>query len=434
MKSRFLLVFIIMSIGLLPKAQDVFKVTDSLFNTLNDTATIPRDENVTQSHTIMDKKWNHIKTKFFTLNLGAAILLDHNALVQDAATQVGKVDPGTEFRGDRLIASGAFFASSKFPVKYMVSVNFNGLDAPQDKKSFDFIDWNIELPLGKKVGWLTIGKQKEGVGLEYIMPGTQAQYMERSTGEPMFVRQRNLGIRYSNSVLGQRMTYTLGFFNNYWETGKSFADNGSQVTARVSGLPHYTSDRDLIHLAAAYRYSGPSDGKLSYKAKPEANTAPSFISTGSFDAEEAGTLMFEGVVAKEAVMILLEYMHTSVNSPAAGNPDFWYWQAGASWFPTGENRRYNKTTGNPGKVIPKRNFKFRNGTGPGAIELAARITQTNGTDAGIAGGKFTRFTAGINWFPNAHFRYTINYGYGQLVRNNLIGYSSFWQFRAQFEL
>jgi hypothetical protein len=41
---------------------------------------------------------------------------------------------------------------------------------------------------------------------------------------------------------------------------------------------------------------------------------------------------------------------------------------------------------------------------------------------------------GVNWFPNAHFRYTINYGYGQLIRNALTGYSGFWQFRVQFEL
>ena len=32
---------------------------------------------------VMAKKWNQIKTKYFTLNIGAAILLDHNVAVQD---------------------------------------------------------------------------------------------------------------------------------------------------------------------------------------------------------------------------------------------------------------------------------------------------------------------------------------------------------------
>jgi len=425
-----------MSLVFTTAGQDVFRSTDSVLNTLNDTATIRGEANGTQAPPIMDKKWNQIKTKFFTLNLGFAILLDHNILVQDDDNieQVGKVEPGSEFRGDRFIASGSLLFFKKHPWRYMISVNYNGMDAPQGKKSFDFIDWNLEIPIGKKEGWITIGKQKEGVGMEYIMPGTQGQYMERSTGEPMFVRQRNVGIRYSNSILGQRMTYTLGFFNNYWETGKSFSENGSQVTARVSGLPHYASDRDLVHLGLAFRYTSSTDGKLSYKAKPEANTAPSFVNTGSFDADQASTYMAELLIAKESVMVFAEYMHASVRSSAVGDPNLWYWQLGAGWFPTGENRRYNKTTGNPGKLIPKRNFKFRKGSGPGAIELASRITQTNGTDAGLAGGRFTRFTVGVNWFPNAHFRYTVNYGYGQLVRDNLIGYSGFWQFRVQFEL
>jgi phosphate-selective porin len=436
MNSRLFLVLSAMAVCMTSTAQDIGRVTDSLLNTLNDTATIRREENGTQAPPMMDKKWNQIKTKFFTLNIGAAILLDHNILVQDAdnIAQVGKVDPGTEFRGDRFIASGSLLFFKKHPWRYMVSVNFNGLDAPQGKKSFDFIDWNLEIPIGKKEGWLTIGKQKEGVGMEYIMPGTQGQYMERSTGEPMFVRQRNVGIRYSNSILKQRMTYTLGFFNNYWETGKSFSDNGSQITARVTGLAHYTSDRDLVHLGIGYRFTTATYGNLSYKARPEANTAPSFVSTGSFAADKASTYMAELFVAQESVAIFGEYMHAAVRSAVTGDPNLWYWQIGGSWFPTGENRRYNKTTGNPGKLIPKRNFKFRQGTGPGAIEIASRITQTDGTDAGIAGGRFTRWTLGLNWFPNAHFRYTINYGYGQLVRNDLIGYSSFWQFRVQFEL
>jgi phosphate-selective porin OprO and OprP len=434
--TRILLFVSAMTFCVITSAQNLGKATDSMLNSLNDTATIRLEENGTQAPPMMDKKWNQIRSKYFTLNLGAAILWDHNVLVQDATNiaQVGKVEPGSEFRGDRFIASGSLLFFKKHPWRYMVSVNFNGLDAPQDKKSFDFIDWNIEIPIGKKEGWITIGKQKEGVGMEYIMPGTQGQYMERSTGEPMFVRQRNIGIRYSNTILGQRMTYTLGYFNNYWETGKSFSENGSQVTARVTGLARFTSERDLIHLGMGYRFTTATEDKLSYKAKPEANTAPSFISTGSFEADKASTYMAELFIAKESVAIFAEYMRAAVSRTIAQDPKFWYWQLGGSWFPTGENRRYNRTMGNPGKLIPKRNFKFRNGTGSGAIEIASRITQTDGWDAGIDGGRFTRWTLGLNWFPNAHFRYTINYGYGQLVRNNLIGYSSFWQFRVQFEL
>lgn len=433
--SKFFVAFII-SVSVLSIPQMAIGQADSLLNTLNDTTTIRREEASTQAPIIMDKKWNHITTKFFTMNIGAAILLDHNILSQDdnSIRQVGKVEPGTEFRGDRFMFSGNLLFFPKNPWRYMISLNFNGLDAPQGKKSFDFIDWNIEIPISKTAGWITVGKQKEGVGLEYVSPGTQGMFMERGSGAPMFIRQRNIGVRYSNVILQQKMTYTIGVFNNYWETGKSFADNGTQFTARVTGLPHYTSDRDLIHLGLGYRYSDNTDNKMSYKAKPEANTAPSFINTGSFDASGAGTWMFELIGVKGPVATVVEYMNASVNSSVKGNPNLTYLQAGGSWFITGENRRYNKTTGNLGKLVPKKNFKFRKGSGSGAFELGARYTMSNANDAGLAGGKFSRFTTALSWYPNAHFRYEINYGAGRLVRDGLTGRTNFWQFRIQFEL
>jgi phosphate-selective porin OprO/OprP len=316
----------------------------------------------------------------------------------------------------------------------MVSLNFNGLDARDDKKSLEFIDYNVEIPFGQKGGWLTLGKQKEGVGHEYVLPGTQAFFMERGVGAPSFIRQRNIGIRYSNSVLNNRLTYTLGFFNNFLETGKSFADNGSQITFRTTGLPIYTSDRDLMHISVGYRHTGATDGKLSFKAKPEVNSAPSYINTGSFDAKAADILMFEWIKVNGPVSFIGEYMINSVSSVSTGHPTFNYWQFGGSWFLTGENRRYNKQNGNLGKLIPKKNFKFKDGSGPGAFELGARYTQENLTAGTLEGGKFSRFSLGLSWYPNAHFRYVIDYGRGILEKSNLKGASDFWQFRIQFEL
>jgi phosphate-selective porin OprO/OprP len=189
-----------------------------------------------------------------------------------------------------------------------------------------------------------------------------------------------------------------------------------------------------MHVGVGYRYSGATSGKMTFKAKPEANTAPTFINTGAFDAEGAGTLFLEWIGVNGPFSAVAEYMYTSVNSSVKGNPNFTYFQAGGSWFITGENRRYNKTTGNLGKLVPNKNFKFRKGTGPGALELGARYTHSSATDAGVAGGEFNRFTTALSWYPNAHFRYEINYGFGRLLKDKISGNVNFWQFRVQFEL
>lgn len=426
--SIFIIVFIVTTQQL--SAQNVL-------DQLNDTAVVSAEEAPMAAAPIMAKKWNQLKTKHFTLNFGVAMFLDYNIVNQDAGNiqQVGDIDPAVEFRAQRLIFSGTLFFF-KQPWRYMVSANYNGMDAPPDSKSFSIIDLSVEIPFGKKDGWLTIGKQKEGVGHEYVAPGSQLSYTERGSGEPAFIKQRNIGIRYSNSVLNHRMTYTLGVFNNWLEKGNnnSFADNGMQVTSRLTYLPKFISAREMIHVGLGYRYAGAPGGKLSYKAKPEANTAPYFISTGPFEANSSNVIMFEGIGVHGPVSLVSEYMKAFVSSSSTGNPSFHYWQLGGSWFITGENRNYNQQTGNLGKLIPKRNFKFRKGSGPGAFEIGARYTTSDFTDGSINGGKFGRFTAAVSWFPNAHFRYEINYGNGTLNRNNIKGNANFWQFRAQFEL
>ena len=236
---------------------------------LNDTLTTGREEAPMEAPPTMAMNWNQFRTKWFTLNIGAALILDHTVAEQDEASiaQVGAIEPATEFRGERLVFSGNLLIAER-PWRYMFSANYNGLDAVPGTKTLSLIDANLEIPFGNKGGWITVGKQKEGVGHEYILPGTQSMFTERGSGAPVFVRQRNIGLRYSNSILDHRLTWTLGLFNNWLETGKSFAANGSQVTARVTGLPHYTSDRDLMHVGLAYRYTDATEGALQYKGRP----------------------------------------------------------------------------------------------------------------------------------------------------------------------
>ena len=433
MARKILLTILLMVFVFIPtQAQNVLE-------SLNDTAVISAEEAPMSAAPIMAKKWNQLKTKYFTLNFGMAVFLDYNVPSQDDnnIAQVGKIESATEFRAQRLIFSGNLLFAKR-PWRYMISANYIGMDAPPEGDKLSVIDLNVEIPFGKS-GWLTLGKQKEGVGHEYVAPGSQLTYTERGSGEPAFIKQRNIGIRYSNSILKNRMTYTFGVFNNWLEKGNnnSFSDNGMQVTSRITYLPKFLSARDFVHVGVGYRYAGAPGGKISYKAKPEVNTAPSFISTGAFDASASSTLMLEGIAVHGPVSFVSEYMQAFVNSSSSsnsGNPSFNYWQVGGSWFITGENRNYNQQTGNLGKLIPKKNFKFRKGGGPGAFEIGARYTRSDFTSGLIDGGKFGRFTTAFSWFPNAHFRYEINYGISKLDKGGITGKANFLQLRAQFEL
>jgi phosphate-selective porin OprO and OprP len=144
--------------------------------------------------------------------------------------------------------------------------------------------------------------------------------------------------------------------------------------------------------------------------------------------------MLEAIAVQGPLSFIAEYMHNFVKSDVGGNPAFNYWTMGGSWFVTGENRKYNKNTGNLGKLLPSKAFKFKKGRGMGALEAGVRYTHANLSDEAIEGGTFGRFTGAVSWYPNAHFRFSANYGLGSLDKDGLNGKSDFWQFRAQFEL
>jgi phosphate-selective porin OprO/OprP len=47
--------------------------------------------------------------------------------------------------------------------------------------------------------------------------------------------------------------------------------------------------------------------------------------------------------------------------------------------------------------------------GPGAWEVAVRLSQVDLNDDGWTGGRNTDFTAGLNWYLTPHLRFTSNY-------------------------
>ncbi|MBC7536205.1 MAG: hypothetical protein H7258_10985, partial [Ferruginibacter sp.] len=74
MTRKFLLIILLTVMAFMTsKAQN-------LLESLNDTAIISASEAPTNAAPIMDSKWNRIRTKYFTLNIGVAMFLDYNTV------------------------------------------------------------------------------------------------------------------------------------------------------------------------------------------------------------------------------------------------------------------------------------------------------------------------------------------------------------------
>ncbi len=375
-------------------------------------------------------KWTRYEGPIMTLNLGLMVIADYNTFAQNTASisQVGDIPSESELRAGRLMFRGKLGRNRNW--SYFYAGEYNGLSREADDNTFRTTDLAFTRSLGS-IGDLTIGKTKEPIHLARIMPGDGVLLMERATMDSL-VPSRGTGIKLDNYAFDRRLTWSVGWFNDWLFTDESFSESDNQYTARITGLPVYADDgRRLIHLGLAARYAEPEDGTFRFREPPEANTAPNYLGTGEFPAKKSKTLSLEFGTINGGLSFQGEYLKTYVTSAQAGDPEFTGWYFAASWILTGESRSYYRRGGFFYKVVPDRPLGGEVG-GHGAWELTFRVSNTDLNDSGISGGEFDRWSVGANWYATQRWRLEVNYGQGKLDRFGITGDTDFLQFRLQW--
>jgi phosphate-selective porin OprO/OprP len=376
-------------------------------------------------------KWLSFSNRALTARWGWMLLFDGLAMRQDSINeqQVGHVPAKGEPRADRFFLGGEL--KFRKPWKYFFGANFNGLDAPAGAK-FSWLDIAVDIPLTSWLGTAKVGRQKVGLSQEWIMPGTDWIFMERSGMANAFVPQRNIGVRLHRSFANGRAAYSAGVFNDWFVNDRSFSENGSQYTVRFSFLPVDRGDENaLVNVAAGVYYKEKTEGSLKYRSRPESNQAPYFVDTASFAGESSTTTQVEVVALHGPTEVFGELMLTPVNAPTVGDPFFYGGFVGASHFLTGERRTFNREDGHyVGRFAPRSPFNFRGG-GIGAWEISGRYSYVDLTDETVDGGTMSRVTGAISWYPNRYWRLEFNYGHGVLDRAGSRGHFDVFQGRAQ---
>jgi phosphate-selective porin OprO/OprP len=202
------------------------------------------------------------------------------------------------------------------------------------------------------------------------------------------------------------MTWAVGVFRDTPDDGDIQDDGGYNVTGRLTWLPRYEDGGALlVHLGAAYSRRNPNDDTVSFSSRPEAHLADEFVDTGSFRSDNADLLGLEAACVSGPLSIQGEYVFADADVASSANFRGYYAQA--SYFLTGEHRRYKPSEGAFSRVKPKE--KFRYGGGPGAWEVALRYSGLDLDDSTLTGDKLHDITAGLNWYLNPNTRVMWNY-------------------------
>jgi phosphate-selective porin OprO/OprP len=169
---------------------------------------------------------------------------------------------------------------------------------------------------------------------------------------------------------------------------------------------------------------------LTLSDRPELRIDPTtLITTGAIaNVSDAQVYGVEAAGTYGPLFAQGEYYWINVNRnaitglPPIGAPSLKFegGYAEAAFVLTGETRKYNPAAAAYLGVVPDHPFSPATG-GWGAWEIAGRVSTINlndrlGTSTGIAGGRQTIYTAGLNWYVSRNIRFLFDYLHGNVVK------------------
>jgi phosphate-selective porin OprO/OprP len=383
------------------------------------------------------RKWNVFRTKPITVVLGGAIIMENTRwIAQDNVNeqQVGDLSEyeGGSIRGFRAGVGGTF--NFQKPWTFLFTMGTRAFERgfeQSDLNEFVLYDYRVGIPIGSAT--LSLGKTKETISMSRLsaMIYEPAQ-QERASVADGLLPARNIGVVINNSFLNERMTWSAGVFNNWIETDRSFSDNPTVVSGRISGIPYISEDEsNLLHLGISGRYSNAAGG-IRYKAKTEIFNGPVSVDTDLIsDAASTFHYGLELAWRKGPFILMSEYIQSSVSSSTFNDPTFKGYNVLASYIISGEMRGYNKRSG----LIKRVNVANGvNSGGWGTLEVYSRWSSIDLTDQNIAGGEMNTLSFGLNWWPVSTVQANVNYRYSTLDRIGEQGYNHGLVTRLSFVL
>ena len=256
------------------------------------------------------------------------------------------------------------------------------------------------------------GHFKEPFSLEELTSARFTTFMERALPNA-FVPSRNAGVMVAGTVAKERMTYAAGFFRNVDDRGYTQDEgDGGAFTARVTGVPYYdeaSKGRRLIHVGGAASMRN-LDSTHGYDSRPEMHLSSRYLDTDDIMADDELLLGGELAGVYGPFSVQSEYMRASIDRKGGSDVDFWGAYVQLSYFLTGENRVYKKSSGTFDRVIPRQSYgQTKDGRrGWGAVEVAGRMSWLDLNDRDIKGGELRDCSLGVNWHLNPNIRVTFN--------------------------
>lgn len=384
------------------------------------------------------------KKQGFEHNIFGRIQADSATFSQDRPNkaQLGDIPNGVDFRRVRMGIQGKGYEVWS----YRLEVDFVQADA-QTKQRPRITDCYGELHELPWLGTLRLGQFREPFSIERVTSANDLTFIERGLPQA-FNPARKLGaMAYDHSQNEQWYWWNGVFAQNSTDFGEQFGNAGRFATVdRLVWLPWYdqaSGGRYLAQFGAAYTYQRVGDQTRKFSSTPEVSmqfggnsVIPSFVSTGNILMNDFQIAHVEASTVLGPLSFQAEYYGTFVNQVAGPQVFLHGAYAYVSYFLTGENRVYDRNQGIYVATKPHSDFFRVRGErgvamGPGAWEVAARVSTLNLSDRNVQGGQLTDLTFGVNWYLNFQTKLMFNYVHAFLNQQNRASNADVLVTRAQ---
>ncbi|WP_339915214.1 porin [uncultured Brevundimonas sp.] len=172
------------------------------------------------------------------------------------------------------------------------------------------------------------------------------------------------------------------------------------------------TDDVKIHLGAWGRVRDRrDDSAFRYRVRNNTNFGNRYTDAGSSAlgaGDKDSTYGLEAAGVWRNVSVQGEWAGVNADLTGGGQANARAYYVMASFFPTGEQRKYDAADGEFGRVKIRRPVTEG---GPGAVELGVRYDNADLTDfAGVAtAGRYSAVTVGATWYPFPYVRFLANY-------------------------
>jgi len=347
----------------------------------------------------------------FASKLGGKLEIDAAAFPRTTGDLTGFND-GVELRRARFQFDGN--AILLVPFDFYVDLGY----VP---RKFTLEKFYLSLPAGKYLGTVRIGQFQPSMGLQLVTSSWNVPLMEPAAPLQALGPGTRLGFQVGRPVVDGRGTWTLGA--NSGDIGQSeYGSTGGRlgsVIGRATWLAIDQAGDDarvsrLLHVGLSAEIKNSFSNDLQFRSRPESYIAPYVVDTGSIDASSSRTLGGELAWVDGPFSAQAEFMRADVNRQDAGSVRFHGWYAMASWYLTGESRPYDHNNGAFGRLRPTRDFGLGSDKGWGAVELVARYSYTDLSDADVRGGRLGMLMCGLNWYLTPHVTWEFDVGRGRV--------------------